>query len=448
MKVLPRYFVAIVLGSAVTLTFAAQEDDISHDESAASEPLTEEYSCMFCHGKTGTLSGAKKNAHLIVTEEDFAEDIHWQKGLRCHDCHGGSPTLDDFVDHRNDPSYRSIASPQDIPSFCGHCHSNTQTMRRYRPSPRVDQETEYWTSGHGQRLQESGDAKVATCVSCHSGHGIRAVGDPESPVYPTRVAKTCATCHSDAELMADREYHGRPLGHSQHALWSKSVHAQAMKEKGDLSAATCNDCHGNHGAVPPDVDSVANACGTCHVKIAQLFSQTKMKHRFEEADLPGCATCHGNHEIYSPTDEMLGMASKAVCTRCHEQGKHGATLAGAGIAKQMHEGLVDLVTRIGAVEKKLDKAERLGMEIRGPRFRLREANDALTNARTLVHSFTIAPVQEAITKGLTVTSEVDAKAKAALREYTKRRVWLGLSLVPILAVVILLVLYIRVTPNG
>ena len=134
--------------------------------------------------------------------------------------------------------------------------------------------------------------------------------------------------------------------------------------------------------------------------------------------------------------------------QCHEQGEHGATLAGAEIAKQMHEGLADLVTQIGAVEKKLDKAERLGMEIRGPRFRLREASDALTNARTLVHSFAIAPVQKAIAEGLTVTSEVDVDAKAALQEYTKRRIWLGLSLVPIFAVVTLLVLYIRSTSRN
>ena len=448
MKILPKCLVAIVLGTSVTFPVAAQQDGTNgppSEETAASEPLSEEYSCMFCHGKTGSLSGPKKNQHLIVTEEDLAVDIHWGKGLRCHDCHGGSPTLDDFADHRDDPSFRSLASPKNIPAFCGHCHSNTKYMRHYRPSPRVDQEAEYWTSGHGQRLQENGDAKVATCVSCHGGHGVRAVGDLESPVYPTRVAETCASCHSDAELMSGREYHGRPLGHDQHELWSKSVHAQAMMEKGDLSAATCNDCHGNHGAVPPDVDSVANACGTCHVKVAQLFSRTIMKHRFEEVDLPGCATCHGNHEIHSPADEMLGMAGGAVCARCHKDGEHGATLAGAEVARQMHSGLVNLVAQIGAVEEKLDKAERLGMEVRGPRFHLREASDALTNARSLVHSFEIEPVQEAVKAGEKVTSEVNAKAESALQEYTNRRIWLGLSLVPILVVVALLVLYIRTT---
>ncbi len=448
MKALASIIFGITLFHSAVFAAAPDENDavVPVAEAAVPERLEEDYSCMFCHGKNGTLAGPEKNRHLIVSEEDLKTDIHWRKGLRCHECHGGNPKLDDFVDHRNDPSFRSLTSPQDVPGFCGHCHSNTKYMRRYRPSPRVDQETEYWTSGHGQLLQEKPTAKVATCVSCHGGHDTRAVGDLESRVYPTRVAKTCAVCHADAELMAGRNYHDRPLGHQQFELWSKSVHAQAMMKKGDLSAATCNDCHGNHGAVPPDVDSVANACGTCHVKVAELFATTKMKHSFEKIDLPGCATCHGNHEIRSPTDKMLGMIDGALCARCHEEGEHGATLAGAEIARQMHDGLADLVTQISTVEEKLDKAERLGMEIRGPRFRLRDANDALTNARTLVHTFAIEPVQEAVTEGLTVTTEVDADAEAVLKEYTNRRVWLGLSLVPIFAVVALLVLYIRSTP--
>ena len=107
--------------------------------------------------------------------------------------------------------------------------------------------------------------------------------------------------------MAGRVYHGRPLSHNQYEQWRQSVHGQALLKGDDLSAPTCNDCHGNHGEVPPEVDSVANACGTCHAKVAALFADTRMKHRFEEVGLPGCATCHGSHAITSPTDEMLGM---------------------------------------------------------------------------------------------------------------------------------------------
>ncbi len=420
---------------------AAAETDTAE---AAAEPLPDEYSCMFCHGDTETFFDDTEN--LLVTEKDLLQDIHWQKGLRCHDCHGGSPDLESFTEHRKDPSFNRLAVRGDVPEFCGRCHSDIEYMRKFRPSPRTDQLADYWTSGHGMLLKADKDNQdVATCVSCHGHHEIRAVDDLKSPVYPTRLAKTCATCHSDVEKMAGREYNGRPLGHDQFQLWQKSIHAEALLEKGDLSAPTCNDCHGNHGALPPEIGSVANACGTCHVKVAQLFAETRMKHRFEEVKLPGCATCHGHHEIRHPTDEMLGMDPEAVCTGCHQEGQYGAPLANEKVG-QMREGLEELKELIASATEKLDEAERLGMEIRAPRFHLRGAQDALTNARSLVHSFALEPMKEALDVGIEVGREVDKQADMALRAYTFRRVWLAFSLVPILIVTSLLLRYIRKLP--
>jgi predicted CXXCH cytochrome family protein len=318
-------------------------------------------------------------------------------------------------------------------------------MRQYQPSPRTDQESEYWTSGHGQRLKAN-DNSVATCISCHGSHGILRVADPKSPVYPTEVAKTCSTCHSNAELMANREYHGKTLGVEQYELWSKSVHATALLENDDMSAATCNDCHGNHGAVPPEVNSVANACGTCHVKVANLFANTQMKHRFEQQNLPGCVTCHGNHEIHLPSDEMLGMQTSAVCAKCHNDGKFGATWTGAEVAKTIREKLDELKLQIAECKAKVAEAERLGMEVRGPRFDLRKAEMALTNARTQIHSFALEPTNQTLLDGLQVTSDVQASAQHALDQYTYRRIWLAVSTLPILLAVVLLILYIRVLP--
>jgi predicted CXXCH cytochrome family protein len=316
-------------------------------------------------------------------------------------------------------------------------------MRRYSPSARTDQEAEYRTSGHGKALLEKGDTFVANCVSCHSHHGILAVDDQNSPVYPTHVAQTCSTCHSDEKLMAGREYNGRPLGHEQYAKWSASVHGKALLEKGDLSAPTCNDCHGNHGALPPEIGSVANACATCHGKVGKLFAETQMKHKFQEVGLPGCATCHGSHGISAPTDAMLGMTEGAVCATCHKDSKYGATLAGADAAETMRKMMEDLKARIATAEATIEEAERLGMQVGGSRFDLRQANDALTNARSLIHSFALAPVKEALDEGNQVAAGVQAGADAALKEHTFRRIWLAAFLIPVLIVVVLLALYVR-----
>jgi len=434
----------IIVAVPVAATFGAED----------TAPPSEN-NCLLCHGNKDVWEG--EQLRLFITEADLANDIHWQRGLRCQDCHGGNPQADELrAAHAEEDGFHTVKSPADVPKFCGDCHANIEYMRRYRPSPRTDQLAEYWTSGHGQRLKATGDPAVATCISCHdkphgsaqdkTRHGIRPVTELESLVYPTRVAKTCATCHSNQELMKGRLYHGQALSCDEYSKWRQSVHGRAMMEKGDLSAPTCNDCHGNHGAVPPQVDSVANACGVCHGKVAKLFEQTRMKHKFEEVGLPGCSTCHGNHEIKHPTDEMLGMGGTAVCARCHEQGKFGAPLAGAEAARTLRSDVDQLKQGIDTAEQTLLKAERLGMEVSQPRFELRSAVDALTNARSLIHTFQIKPVAATLAGGEKVVVEVQKKADHALYEHTFRRIWLAASLVPILLVIGLLLLYIRTLP--
>lgn len=409
-------------------------------------PPPKEDFCVACHGESDLWEGERRR--LYVNPKDLVADIHGQKGLRCSECHGGDPTTRNFAAaHTPEAKFRPIKSPKDVPEFCGRCHSDIAYMRRYQPSPRTDQLSEYWTGGHGQRLKATGDPQVAVCTSCHGGkHQVRAVRDLQSPVYPTHIAKTCATCHSDPKVMAGRQYHGRPLGHTQYEEWQQSVHGKALLEKGDLSAPTCNRCHGNHGALPPEAESVANACGTCHPKVAKLFVNTRMKHRFEEVGLPGCAACHGNHLIRHPSDEMLGMGEQAVCVKCHTQGQYGATLAGAEVARTLRARLDDLGALIAKAEARVAEAERLGMEVSGPRFDLRKAFDARVNARTLVHSFAPGPVEEALAEGIQTAEAVNAGAEAALQEYTARRIWLAASLVPIAVVVVLLLLFIRRLP--
>jgi hypothetical protein len=430
---------SILTALALAISLAAVDVRAQSDEA-------EDYGCIVCHGEAELWEGEDQRYH--VTAEALSADIHWESGLRCHDCHGGDPGEVDYgAAHAEEAGFRKIESPKDIPGFCGHCHSSIEYMRRFDPSPRVDQAEEYWTSGHGKRLKESGDPKVATCVSCHGGrHGTRAVNDLNSSVYPTRVAETCATCHADAEKMSGYTYHDRPLGSDQYAKWKESVHGVALVKKGDLSAPTCNDCHGNHGALPPEIGSVVNACGSCHGKVASLFAQTRMKHRFEEVGLPGCATCHNYHDIEKPTDAMVGMGPDSTCARCHSEGRHGATTVGAEGSRAMRENLERLKAGIADAEARLASAERLGMEVQRPKFELAQARSALTNARTLVHTMSLEKFMEPISKGLEVAGRVKASADEAHEEHGARRRWLVGSLVLIAAAIAVLIVVIRKLP--
>ena len=348
-------------GSAQPATVAAEGGETAQPTAAAAGPIAGEAasaepagpvkaartSCTACHGDAD-LFGEEGPALVAAV----AAGAHGEAGLSCHDCHGGNPdpALADDLDAAMDPEfapnpYRGAPARTEIPSSCGRCHSDPVLMRRFRPDLRVDQEEEYWTSHHGRGLA-AGDPAVATCVDCHRTHGILGAGDPESPVYPTRVAETCGTCHADAERMAGyATADGRPLPTDQLADWRSSVHAAGLLEGGDLSAPTCNDCHGNHGATPPGVESVAFVCGQCHGREATLFRQSAKRAGFQEhneliagtegcgdchsepepqAALAGvahfteCATCHGNHAVGRPAITMLAPLPAVPCAFCHE----------------------------------------------------------------------------------------------------------------------------------
>jgi hypothetical protein len=140
------------------------------------------------------------------------------------------------------------------------------------------------------------------------------------------------------------------------------------------------------------------------------------------------------------------MVPGAVCVRCHQTGKHGATLAGAQVARTIRSGFDRLREEIRRADTTLALAERLGMEVSQPKFELRDAVSALTNARTVMHSFQVKPVEEALAEGQTVVAKVQHQADRALEQHHFRRIWLAGSLVPILIVIGLLLLYIRRLP--
>src|SRR5437016_5580741 len=274
----------------------------------------------------------------------------------------------------------------DIPAYCGKCHSDANLMKRFNPSLRVDQEKEYYTSVHGRLLKEKSETRVATCISCHSVHGIRAPSDPLSSVYPLNVATTCAKCHASSDYM-------KPFGipADQFDKYKMSVHAKALYDKQDLSAPTCNDCHGNHGATPPGIASVANVCGQCHARQAELFQTSPHKKAFDDKQLGECITCHSNHAIPKPGDQMIGTQQGALCINCHSNGDKG--FAAAGIMRTRIDDLIASIDKSTAI---LNLAERKGMEVSKPKFELKSATDALTHARVLNHSSSTTEVDKVV----------------------------------------------------
>jgi predicted CXXCH cytochrome family protein len=357
----------------------------------------------------------------------FEEDVHRDRGFSCVDCHGGDGTVTE-KDRAKDPArgYRGRPVGMAEVETCARCHSDAAFMRRFMPRQRVDQAAEYAVSAHGRGLA-AGDLNVATCSSCHRAHGIRLVTDARAPIYPLNVAATCARCHSDPEYMAP---YGLPA--DQQEKYERSVHHAAMVARHDLSAPTCNDCHGNHGAAPPGVDDVANVCGTCHAVFQMRYERSVHSEMF------GCSECHSNHAVLAPSDELLGASETAICSTCHAEGETG--LAAAAAMRAQIETLKESLARARALT---DRAQNAGMEMGDAQLKLGEARNQLTLARTEVHSFDPADVETVVAEGLDIVTEVEVAGQDALAELRFRRQGLAVSLVAILLLVIGLALKIR-----
>jgi hypothetical protein len=394
--------------------------------SPAPAPSVPTDNCAACHLETG-------DDRLEAPAKAYPGDIHRAKGFGCVACHGGDARETGM--EAMDPAKGYIGKPArpQVAQVCGRCHSDAQFMKQYNPSLRVDQVAEYVTSVHGRRLRQLADPKVAVCTSCHPAHSIRPASDPKSSVHPLHVADTCGRCHGDAKYMA-----GYKILTDQLEQYKTSVHWQTMSVKGDLSAPTCNDCHGNHGATPPGVSWVGNVCGQCHTVMADLFKASPHAKIFVDLGTPGCATCHGNHAIKKASDEMLGVGKDAVCATCHAGDDKG------GQAATTMRARID--TLRGDVDKAHDlltKAEQSGMEVSQAQFDLKGASDALVKARAAIHSFAPAGVEKEVEPGLSIAQRAYQRGVRAMEELRFRRAGLGVSLVIILAVIAGLVVKIR-----
>ncbi len=313
--------------------------------------------CVMCHGTEDLWEGETK--HLYVPAEQLANDVHWDKGIHCQDCHGGNPEATELRQaHAIEDGFRKIEKPADEPDFCGHCHSNQQYMRAAGSASSVTLVQDYLQSVHGTNLTQVGDEKSATCSSCHPRHAIQAKDDPQSSIYPSNLVNTCGHCHEEPReklLLSDHQAAGeknaegtagalscvachsgdphgmRPVGDMsspvfvnhqveqcgkchEEALteyWA-SVHGRGLRDSGLLKTAVCADCHGAHGIWKGDkaestlyVTRVSHTCGVCH--------------RFIEDRLLKSVHGMGNGPGGASEEPAAGgtVKRKPSCTDCH-----------------------------------------------------------------------------------------------------------------------------------
>jgi predicted CXXCH cytochrome family protein len=387
--------------------------------------------CIDCHREVDIPYLTDPVEEFLHREDGRFLDVHARAGFSCHDCHGGNPHDEDRA---KDPAEGYIGKPGKaaILDMCAACHSDITFMRRYNPRMPTDQLRLYRTSEHGMRLAD-GDMNVATCESCHGVHRILRGDNPESPVFPRNVAGMCAECHSDADLMA-----GYRIPTNQYEQYTRSEHGRLMLQEGDITAPTCNTCHGNHGAVPPAVATVHHVCGQCHAQHDEYFEMSTHAVIFEEMGMPGCATCHGYHEIPTPTDEMLSNEPESVCMTCHIPGDPCFQYV-----ETVRSRFDTVRTALADTEELLTRAERLGMGVQQAQFNLNEVRDHFIRARIKVHQFERGPVEEELDEALAIIGISHRIGEDAIRDWQTRRVGLAVSLIFIGLLAAALVIKIR-----
>lgn len=426
------------LGGAVGVR--AQDPGAGADTTSAGEGTVRPGASLTSQAQRNTCF----RCHRVIDERrysdpvrEYVNDVHYAKGFGCIACHGGDSRALGPAAKDRAKGYIGTPARDEIPGLCARCHSDARFMKRYAPSMRIDQLSEYRTSVHGQRLFELGDPNVAVCTSCHTAHSIRPPSDPASSVHPTSVARTCGGCHADATYMAAYDIPTDQLDE-----YHASVHFQAM-EDGDLSAPTCNDCHGNHGAAPPEVEWIGNTCGQCHSAQQQLFDSSPHPVAFLRLGRPGCAGCHGNHAIETTEDAMLASGERSLCADCHAAGEPEAEAAG-----RMHALIERLKRSREEADSLLAEAEAAGLEVSQAQFELEDATNAIVMARTSTHAATVDSVEARVEEGLQITARAMERAGGAFTDLRIRRIGLAVSSGIIVVLIVGIVMKIREYEGG
>jgi hypothetical protein len=152
------------------------------------------------------------------------------------------------------------------------------------------------------------------------------VDDPKSSTYPLNLIDVCIKCHANQQIVA-----GHKLPSVQTIRdYENSVHMRALREKGLIVSAACDDCHGSHAIKPPsDLHSPINrlnipkTCAKCHQGIYQTYVESVhgQDYLMGNPDVPVCTDCHGEHNIEahtSPGSTVYPTHIAEICSKCHE----------------------------------------------------------------------------------------------------------------------------------
>jgi formate dehydrogenase gamma subunit len=304
--------------------------------------------CLACHGEAGMVM--RKGGHevqLYVDAKVLNQSVH--QPFSCVDCHQGFDPME--IPHAKTIQPVSCENCHDAGDYdrsvhgqalgaagCADCHGTHNILSPQNPDSWVnrmhvasscgkchrDEDERYSSSRHGMALT-GGVPSAPSCIDCHGAHSILPVADVQSMVYKTKEPGVCLKCHLDDPQV--RQEVGLSAGFI--SDYKLSIHGVTLAA-GNLAAPSCSDCHGAHdvtlGSNPQSHVSkfqVPDTCGKCHGEIAKTYYEsihgTALKAGNQNS--PNCTDCHGEHQIFAPTDPRSRVSEKnvasRVCAVCH-----------------------------------------------------------------------------------------------------------------------------------
>jgi formate dehydrogenase gamma subunit len=305
-------------------------------------PLRAAEDCLSCHGpSTGLTNSQGKSVTVDVTA--LQHSVH--KDFQCLDCHAGAAkfphtaktasasclTCHEGVSAPLAASAHSMLGDPKNTETCMACHGSHNVVKpasrgaQFCATCHATEVKQYSLSIHGQ-ARARGNHDAATCQNCHGPtHQVLMASDAKSPVNKLNLPGTCGRCHSNPQLVAKYMFAvARPV-----EAYEQGTHGRAIL-KGNLKAASCNDCHGVHDILPASdprsliwKQNVPSTCGKCHTQVFDVYREsihgTALKAGVLEA--PACDDCHGEHRILAPGNPRspvyMANVSQATCSRCH-----------------------------------------------------------------------------------------------------------------------------------
>jgi predicted CXXCH cytochrome family protein len=430
------------LGALLSLGLTPQKMEVLLQDNCVlchSDPEVQKPETLFSLPGPSGPSSPRLNLHELV------DDVHFRRGLSCAGCHGGDPTSSK-LEHSFVKEWAITGRDKDrgwVLVFCARCHADAGFMNRFNPALPTDQLAKYKESPHGKLLLETKDRRAPDCLSCHGVHGMRGAKDPLSMVYPKRIHETCGACHAHPGTMARfTRSDGSAMPTNQMAEYRTSVHGRALLERGDRGAPTCNNCHGNHEAMPIGVSRVTQSCGLCHAGNASLMDGSKHKQAFEKHQWPQCGQCHGHHGIAKTADALLAPGPEALCSKCHREYAANNPECRAASAY-----FYDAITRMDQAWASFNiTTEQLaakGLDVDPLHDKLNELADALKQARSHIHSFSSNGFARVAAPGENAMQSISALVATAKSEHRFRQYGLVASIALIGLMMVALYLKLR-----